>query len=424
MMRKLVPAIALLSLSIGLSLPQASAQNADEFFAAASTAFEDGDYRQALALFQEAQDAGSEGPAVHYNIGVCQYRLGDYAGAERAFRIVADGYPAMRALALYNLGLVHLRQDRDAEARQLFTQAREDGSDAKVTQLAAAMLQRTDPARQQAAPPSRWRSLADLNIGYDDNVALLDDASLPAGQSVDSTFIELFGALSGSPAAAPELRFDGSAYAVTYADASEFDQTALQLSGVYQWTVADWRMEAGPHFNRSSLDGDGFEQRIGADLRLWRMLGAATSLGIRFSHHEIDSVDSRFAFIEGSREQLGVSWDRFGRTGRLTLGADLEFNDRADARVAPTRNRVWFRYRYSASPDWAADVQLSLRSSDYDDLAVARDEDLTDISLGYVRRFSRGWQINGRYRWSDNDSGVDVFSYSRSRLTVGLTKTF
>ena len=92
--------------------------------------------------------------------------------------------------------------------------------------------------------------------------------------------------------------------------------------------------------------------------------------------------------------------------------------------MSPTRNRLWFRYRYSASPEWAADVQLSLRSSSYDDLAVARDEDLTDIALGYIRRFSRGWQVNGRYRWSDNDSDVDIFSYSRSRLTVGLTKTF
>jgi len=423
MIRKLITVIALLTLSLGLPLHRAAAQDAEELFAAASAAFNDSDYSQALSLFQNARDAGIEGPSVHYNIGVCQYRLGNYDGADAAFRAVADGYPAMRGLGLYNLGLVRLRQERDAEARRLFVRARDESNDEKVTLLAEAMLRGTAPA-PQAEQSARWRGLANFNVGYDDNVALIDEASLPAGQSVDSAFAELFGAISGPLTAEPGLRFDGSVYAVSYADAGEYDQVALRIGGVYQWTAADWYIEAGPHFNRSTLDGDGLEQRLGADLRLWRALNSTSSLSIRFSHQEIDSIESRFAFIEGSREQLRVSWDRRARAGRLTLGYDLELNDRVDASVSPTRNRLWFRYRYSTSPDWAADVQLALRSSSYDDLAVARDEDLADLSLGYIRRFSRGWQLNSRYRWSDNDSTADVFAYSRSRLTLGLTKNF
>ena len=422
-MQKLITVIALLTLSLGLPLHSVAAQEVEELFAAGSAAFNDSDYLQALSFFQDARDAGIEGPSVHYNIGVCEYRLGNYAGAETAFRVVADGYPAMRALALYNLGLVYLRQERDAEARQLFAQARDESNDEKVTQLSETMLRRTAPP-MQSVQPTRWRSLVDLKLGYDDNVALIDEASLPAGQSVDSAFTELFGAISGPLTNESGLRFDGSAYAVSYADAGQYDQVALRLGGVYQWTAADWYLEAGPHFNRSTLDGDGFEQRLGGDLRLWRVLGSTTSVSIRFSHHEIDSVESRFAFVEGSREQLGVSWNRRGQTGRLTLGYDLELNDRADASVSPTRNRFWFRYRYSPSPEWAAEAQLALRSSSYDDLAVARDEDLADLSLGYIRRFPDGWQLSGRYRWSDNDSNVDVFAYSRNRLTLGLTKNF
>jgi len=422
-MRQLITVVALLTLSSGLPLHPVAAQDAETLFAAASAAFEDSDYLQALALFQNARDAGIQGPSVHYNIGVCQYRLGNYAGAENAFRTVADGYPAMRGLALYNLGLVRLRQGRDAEAAQLFSQARDDSSDQKVTQLAETMLQRMTPAARATRPP-RWRSMADFNIGYDDNVALIDEASLPAGQSVDSAFTELFGAISGPLTNVPGFRFDGSAYAVSYADAGEYDQVALRLGGAYQWTTADWYIEAGPHLNRSTLDGDGFEQRLGADLRLWRALTSSTSLSIRFSHHEIDSVESRFAFIDGSREQFQILWNRRGQAGRVTLGYDLELNDRDNASVSPTRNRLWARYRYNASPEWAADVRLALRSSSYDDLTVVRDEDLADLSLGYVRHLSDGWQLSGRYRWSDNDSNIGFFAYSRNRLTIGLTKNF
>lgn len=422
-MRQVITVTALLTLVFGLSHRPVAAQDAETLFAAASAAFEESDYLQALALFQDARDAGIQGPSVHYNIGVCQYRLGDYAGAESAFRTVADGYPAMRGLALYNLGLVRLRQERDAEAEQLFSQARDDRRDPKVTQLAAAMLRRMTPAAQATRPP-RWRSIADINIGYDDNVALIDEASLPAGRSIDSAFTELFGVISGPLTNIPGFRFDGSAYAVRYADAGEFDQIALRLGGAYQWTAADWYIEAGPHLNRSTLDGDGFEQRLGADLRLWRALTSTASLSISFSHHEIDNIDSQFAFIEGSRDQVGVSWDRRARSGRVTLGYDLELNDRDDANVSPTRNRIWARYRYSASPQWAADVQFSLRSSRYDELAVTRNEDLADLSLSYIRNLSDGWQLSGRYRWSDNDSNVDLFAYSRNRLTIGLTKNF
>lgn len=157
---------------------------------------------------------------------------------------------------------------------------------------------------------------------------------------------------------------------------------------------------------------------------MWRALTSTTSLSIRFSHQEIDNIESQFAFIEGSRDQIGVSWDRRARSGRVTLGYDLELNDRDSAGVSPNRNRIWARYRYSGSPRWTADVQFSLRSSRYDDVTVTRNEDLADLSLSYIRNISDGWQLSGRYRWSDNDSNVDFFAYSRNRLTLGLTKNF
>lgn len=422
-MQRLLAAIALLSLSAVWPAERTAAQDADALFLAGSTAFEEGDYLRALAFFQDARDAGIEGPAIHYNIGVCEYRLGDYAGAETAFRTVADEYPAMRALALYNLGLVRVRQDRDADARELFEQARRESNDPKIAQLAEAMLRRTAPAGETVRS-SRWRSVADLGIGYDDNVALLDEASLPAAQSVDSVFTEIFAALSGPMSADAGFRFDASAYAVHYPDASVYDQTALRVGGVYHWTGAGWYLEAGPSLNRSTLDGDGFEQRIGVDLWAWRALSAATSVQIRVSHEDIDSIESQFAYIEGSREQLGVAWERRDGAGGLSLGYDLELNDRADPRVSPTRHRLWTRYRYSPSPEWTADVQLALRVGRYGDLPVAREEDLTDLSLGFVRRFPRGWQLSGRYRWSDNDADVERLTYSRNRLTVGLRKNF
>jgi tetratricopeptide (TPR) repeat protein len=417
--------LATLALALlALSFSAAPAQAANEAFAAGSEAFAEGDYLRALAYFEDARDAGVEGPAVHYNIGVCQYRLGNYAQAEAAFRLVADRYPKMRALAEYNLGLALLRQNRDAEARRQFEQVRRTSTDEKITRLAEGMLRRADASRPPSDRAPKWVSLIDFNVGHDDNVALLDDSSLPAGQSTDSAFTELLAVINGPLSTAPGFRFDGSVYAVDYSDVDGFDQTAARLGGAYQWRAGDWRMEAESHFNYTTLDGNAFEQRLGAGVRLRRPLSEATVIGISLVHDEVDAGESQFAFIEGAREQFGLSWDRYGASARLTLAYRYESNDRVSPSVSPSRNGVSIRYRYSMSPAWATDVSLSLRKSAFADLALPRDEDRTELSLGFHRRFSRGWRLNGTYRWSDNRSNVDAFAYTRSRMSLGLTKDF
>jgi hypothetical protein len=364
------------------------------------------------------------GPAVHYNIASCHYRLGDYQQAERAFRLVADRYPGMRTLAEYNLGLVFLRQNRVSEARRLFGAVRQQSTDPKLRSLAYRAMRRLDPSPSPVEPSVRWVGLLDFNVGHDDNVALIDDASLAANQSVDSPFTELVAVVSGPVSTAPGFRIDGSFYSVRYDDADGFDQNAARVGGVYHWRAGAWRLEAGPHFNYSTLNGDGFEQRVGAGLTLGRRLSATTVLSLRLVHDEVDGAESQFSFLEGSREQLGVTWDKYGTVGRLTLAYQLEINNRESASVAPTRNRLSVRYRYAMSSNWETDVLVAYRSSHYDDLMVTRDEDRTELSFGLVRRLRRGWQINGTYRWFDNDSNVDPYSYTRSRAVLGLTKNF
>jgi tetratricopeptide (TPR) repeat protein len=422
-MRNVITMTVLAFLSLA-PFSEGLAEESSRAFTMGSQAFAEGDYLRALAYFEDAREAGVDGPAVHYNIAVCHYRLGNYKQAEGVFRFIANRYPEMGALAEYNLGLVLLRQAREDEARPLFERARQESSDEKIAQLAAAALRRLDSAPESAAKPPRWVSLVDFNVGHDDNVALLDESSVPAGQSVESAFTEALAVISGPLSDGSGFRFNGGAYTVRYNDAGEFDQTAVRLGGAYHWATRAWRMEAESHFNHTTLDGDGFEQRLGVGLDLKRNLSSTTTFGVQLVHDEVDGVEPQFAYLEGSRELLGVSLDRYGISGRLTLAYQFESNDRASASVAPTRNRVALHYRYTMSPGWNADFGLSFRSSAYDDLAVPRDEDLTELALGVQRNFARGLRFNGTYRWSDNGSNVDTFSYTRSRLSLGVGKSF
>ena len=101
--------IALLAvLWLGAYAPAAMA-SPDADWASGKSAFASGDIASALVFFESARDQGIEGPAVHYNIAVCQYELGDYAAARDTFRYIALQFPAMLGLAEYNVGLTEQR---------------------------------------------------------------------------------------------------------------------------------------------------------------------------------------------------------------------------------------------------------------------------------------------------------------------------
>lgn len=423
-MRRTVALLAgvLVALSWVTGTPAAEVSEAADF-AAGSRAFESGDWDGALGHFRRAREAGMEGPAVWYNIGVCQYRLGRYQDAVDTFRSIIDRFPAMAALAEYNAGLALAKQERSAEAAAAFARAA-DGGDLRVVRLARAMLDRMAP--QHAAAPSSpvgWTGFLDVSAGHDDNVALLDDSVLPAGESTDSAFAQVFGQLS-SPSKAAGLHAAASAYLVRYPDADRFDQNVVRLGTSWRWSWRDIRFDAGPHYSRSTLDGEGFEQRFGAALALARAFGRDTRLTARLVIEETGELESRFDFVDGSRRMLELRLEHYLGPGRLLLGYELSVDDRASPSVSPTRNEFLAGYRHSIGDLWSFAAAAAFRSSRYEDLETARDEDRTELSLTVTRDFLSDWQVTGQFRLSENDSNIDGFSYDRNRLAIGVNRVF
>jgi tetratricopeptide (TPR) repeat protein len=399
---------------------QAQPATAEEAFAAGTAAFDEGDHLRALAYFDEARKAGMDGAALHYNIGVAHYRLADYRNAAAAFTLIADRYPEMRGLAQYNLGLVAQRQGDRAAAESYFQQALRNSDDEVIRYLAARQLRADTPPERK-----EWLTLIDLRFGHDDNVLLLaEDIALPDGQSNESSFTEFWALVSGPIPKERGFRFDGSAFAVRYPDASVFDQTMLRIGGVYEWAWGTWRAELGPHVSYATLDGDTFEKRVGVGARIRREIGRQASFGIRLLHDDISEGASRFAAFKGSRDWLELRVDRRLTYGRFTAAYALEENDREGATVSPRRNKLSLRYQHAFNPRWVGDAQLSFRESRYDELAEPRTEDLTELALALIRTFTNGWQLSGLVSLAANDSAVPTVEYDRNRSSIGVTKQF
>ena len=393
--------------------------DASALFADGERAFAAGDYREALRQFTAAREAGSTGPSSYYNIGVCQYLLRDYDAAAGTFAALAAEFPAMRELAEYNRGLA-LRAGGDLDAaRGAFERARAS-PDVKVAALANAQL--GELGGQATIVASRWQGYLSGALGYDDNVALVDELLLPSGQASSSEFTDLVGVL-GKTLGAGGLRFDASGYLVRYTDTDEFDQSAVRLALASERRLGAWTLAVGPTLGRSTLDGDGFEELLGVDLRLRRGFGSDVAFDARIVYDDVDAGDARFAYLAGSRRQLRLAVLHTG-SGRTRVGYDLERNDRADPGVSASRQRWSLSHLRPLSGAWTTTMGLAHRKSRYSQATVPREERLLEVSFGARRELEIDWTVSADYRWSDNDSTVEAFSYDGQRVSVGMSRSF
>jgi len=386
---------------------------------AGQDAFAGGDVASALQYFENAREKGMSGPAVHYNIGVCQFELGDFARAQETFRLVANRYPRMRGLAEYNIGLTERRLGNSEAAQRQFINAFRHTSDAKIQALAAAQLGELE--REQ---PSELFGSVNINIGHDDNVALRDSLGLPAGVSAESPMADLFATVQAPLPGDVGLSFDGSLYAVTYPDADDFDQSELKAGLAHTWDTHDWRLNNALHITAGTLGGSSFNREINVDVRATRYLGDEASFEMRLRYDDIRSARAQFDGIDGSRTRLGVRyrWNRLPHS--LAVRINIEENDRRDAGVSASRQRVHASYFYKLAAAWETESSVVFRRSDYDDLTIPRTENLASVILGVHYAFYNGWQASLRYQYSKNNSSDPLYSYDRNLLTAGFQRLF
>ena len=396
----------------------AAGSDGSALFADGERAFAAGEYTEALRLFTAARDAGSTGPSSYYNIGVCQYRLRDYDAAETTFATLAREFPALRELAEYNRGLALRAKGDIAGARVAFERARSSADD-KIVALANAQLGEIVP--RQIVDEPRWTGYFAGGFGYDDNVALLNELVLPSSEA-SSPLAEVLGVLTRDFGRRP-LRFDASAYSVHYPDVGDFDQTAVRLSLEAEQRFGQWTLLVGPTLGRSTLDGEGFEELIGADLRVRRGFGTGFTFEARAVYDDTNAADPSFAYLDGSRRLLRLSMQHTG-AARVRVGYDVERNDRADPGVSPSRKRVSIVYQRRLSENWAADAAFAHRTSRYSAASVPRDERLSELSLSARRELRGNWTLGVEYQWFDNDSTADEFAYDGQRVALGLSRSF
>ena len=383
-------------------------------FDSGKQAFAAQDYATALNAFEGAVAAGMTGPAVHFNIGVCAYKLGRWERAEAGFREVART-PEMAALAHYNLGLVALGARKSDEAARWFAQADRETSDERLKSLATARL------AQLPSPPERsWLAFGAVAAGYDDNVALISGGDVLGVSGTDDTFAELQLAATAPPIG--NWRFDGGLVLLDYTDLDSFDQLSINAGARYRMAIQDWAGEAGLQLTYATLDGNGFENKRMLLLQATRPLPDAWRLRVRYRFSDIDGLEG-FNGLDGTRHELGLRglWRR-GSWG-ATLNYRFDKTDYAEETLSFDRHQLSVDAQYELDADWTLEASLVHDRSSYD-VAENGSEQRTEIALAVNRDFSSQWRAFVRYAYADNQADLPEFDYERNRISAGVEATW
>jgi len=407
------------------SLILAFAQTAiadSEDWTAGKTSFQNGDYQTALLHFESARIRGLDSPAVHYNIAVCHFKLGQFGPARETFELIARRFPRMQGLAEYNLGLVARNEGEMASATRHFLRAYElSPNNEKLRVLASNRLKELEP---ETSPASSWTGAVGIRVGFDDNVVLRDETGLPAGTDTESPSAELYTSIQGPSNWLDALQLEASLYMIRYVDADEYDQSEILGGAFYEIRRGDWRLDVGVHISAGFLGGDAFDRNIGASVRANRPVGNDASLGLSYLYDDISDANTLFAGVSGSKQKLQARYRKQKDRHRWSFSYSLELNNREDPGVSPRRNEIGAKYRYQTPGRWGYESGVAFRSSDYDDLGVPRTEDLLTLQLALTKPLNDAWLAVLDYRYSDNDSSDPEFSYDRQQVSLGVMRLF
>jgi len=397
----------------------------------ANTDWEDGlaayardDFAAALSAFRAARDAGQQGPAVHYNIAVCEFKLGKFDDARATFEILARDFPAMRPLANYNLGLVAVEQQRTADAHRYFLAAyRESVDDATLRVLASTMLRRTE-SPGDSKPLHKWRGAFAARAGYDDNIVLRDETGVPVDTATASPSLDAFGSLLIPVTGRDGLALEASAYGVRYSANDDFNQTSVRLGIGYAWQQHTWNGRVAAHYGHGTFGGAAYDNSGSVEIVAARPLATASLLQIRYRYSAINAAAAEFSGIDGRQQRVELGYRWRGPLARFDAALQYEDNDRDDAGLAASRKRIRLAYRQAFGMHWRYELNGEYRASRYAELQPARTENLVSIGAGLARDVGNGWEVLTEIRYSDNASSNPAFSYQRSHVSIGLLRDF
>jgi tetratricopeptide (TPR) repeat protein len=402
----------------------AALASAEEDYKDAVELFKQGKYQAAIAKFETAKDKGIESAALYYNLGSAYFKIEKYSVSKDYFNRVVE-YPDQRALAEYNLGLIALKENNIEQALNHFDYAATNSKDKKII----------DSSNQKIANltgiDKPWRVRLLGYIGYDDNISVTPD-NLALG--VDDTFYNL-SAYADYVFHGRRKRgwlVDASYFRIDFSDSDDFDQDFYTIGLRNEHRLSSWDTIVHLRTGRSSFGGDDLQSFYKLDVLGARPLSNNQKLILQYRFDDFTSKNSIYDYLEGWRQRGQIRYVRNTKNNNQQLYYELELNNRGDLvtsffsyEYSPTRHTIGGKYTHKFSNRWFLTGDLSYRESDFPASATLnRDDSRWTLGLLVDYRIDSTFLVKGNVKYIENDSTVDVYTYDKTVISLGLSKLF
>jgi len=388
--------------------------------------FKKGDYQSAIAKFESAEKKGMQSVALYYNLGSAYYKIENYAASKKYFTRVTE-FPDKRALAEYNLGLIALKENNREEALSHFKYAASSSKNKEIVDSSKqriAVLQGTE---------QRWSSLVVANIGYDDNISVTPD-NLALG--VDDSFYSVYASADFVVHGKRKKGWlvDASYFNIDYRDSDNFDQDFYTIGLRNEHRFSSWDTIAHLRYGNSTFGGDDLQSFYKLDVLGATSISSTEKIFLQYRYDDFTSKNPDYDYLEGWRQRAQIRYYRNTVKSNQQVYYEGELNRRGDLvslrlggsyNFSPTRHTFGGRNTYKFTDKWYLTGELLYRVSDFPASATV-DRDDTRWTLGALLdyRINRTLLIKSNVKYIQNDSTVDIYTYDKTVVTLGLSKQF
>jgi len=428
-----------------LMMANANAELEQDYFNAGVQASSKGDHSAALRHFKKAKQEGMDTVILKYNMAVSYYRLQEYENARRIFLDLTD-VSAFEQRAYFNLGLIANKQRDESAAIRWFQRAYRNVGSKQIQALAKEALGRLGGSpRKIRRFDSGWTGFISSSLVYDSNVTLVNNDLLGVTNQNDTAMDISASAgswLKGNVNNGVRMVFGASLQ--KYGKLSQNDYSQLNARVVRYGLLGDWKMRIGGNWNEVYFSGSEYQRVISASVRSRRALSENNQLHLRYRLSRIQATDSAFDYLDGWRHQLRAGIQLRNGKDRVRYYYQLELNDRKDFVSEDNSGAIISFVSYSQmrhtlratgwwelNSNWQARLDARYRYGLYNDSNILnggfierRADSQIRLSAQIGRKFSRYWDVNGQYLYTNNDSNVDRRSYDRSVIKLEVVRSF
>lgn len=385
--------------------------------------FNQGQYELALTYFNRALSQGNTSPKLLYALGSVHYKLKNYKASWKYFEKTTK-IKQFAPLSYYNLGLIAHKVDDDKLALKYFKRSKSITNSKNLKNLTSKQISTLTSSKYNP-----WGGYASAGYGNDSNITSAPSgvASNESGSFVRATALVNY-IVTGSRSNG--LIAKATIFANDYLDTSFNDDKSFAMDISLRDTVEQWKLAYEAGIKQSTYGDDDFQRTYKFTFKAKNKFPNKNELRLRYRYEDINSLVTRFDYLEGSRQKLRAEYRIKWSGDMLRLQYELELNDRQNTvtrNYSPTRHKLAVKYDNKLDPANSIGGEVEYRASDYDATATQdRSDDRVSAAIKHTYSFDDKWKLKTRIKYKTNDSNEpgDIFDYDRTIATIDLSRRF